>query len=291
MQQWRLAKAQRSRKKAVMAARSTFQRDSLLVEQSSLHFPSLMRASEGILHSLARLPTGNWTIEKVSLSGGRFGRSLLCLGRAEQDSRGVRANAGCLPFDRNKLYRNKLRNFIGTNFIPIRGMMRKFVLRHTNAIKAPWTACAHVTLGKNNIDVPREAIKFVNKIAHFSWITFESLFWLSYSFLCLNQVNHTCFYLSSQYLSFYLSSLLGDQFSSQRNTIDCGFYWAAWLLAGYIVGKSVAFHAFHARWASASQASLSSFWTRYGWWFIRDFFKMYLCVCLSPKKFIAMQRL
>ena len=59
MQQWRMAKARRSRKKAAMAIRSTFQLDRLLAERSILHFPNLMHVSEGILQTLAKLPTGN----------------------------------------------------------------------------------------------------------------------------------------------------------------------------------------------------------------------------------------
>ena len=40
---------------------------------------------------------------KIALWGGRFGRSLLCLCRAKQDSRGYGRNGGCLPVDRNQL--------------------------------------------------------------------------------------------------------------------------------------------------------------------------------------------
>ena len=47
MQQWIMAKARRSRKNAVMAARSTFQLDRSLVE--IFYFPRLMHAFEGIL--------------------------------------------------------------------------------------------------------------------------------------------------------------------------------------------------------------------------------------------------
>ena len=35
--------------------------------------------------------------------GGKFGRSLLCPGRAEKETRGSWPTTGCLPVDRNKL--------------------------------------------------------------------------------------------------------------------------------------------------------------------------------------------
>ena len=38
---------------------------------------------------------------KVFLWGGRFGRSLLCPGRAEKETRGSWPTTGCLPVDRN----------------------------------------------------------------------------------------------------------------------------------------------------------------------------------------------
>ena len=40
---------------------------------------------------------------KVLLWGGRFGRSLLCQGRAEKETRGSWPTTGCLPVDRNQL--------------------------------------------------------------------------------------------------------------------------------------------------------------------------------------------
>ena len=90
----------RSRKRAVMAALWSFLLDRLDVERSILRFPSLLHASEGALRILAK---GNWKIESIFLWGGRFGRSLLCPGRAEKETRGSWATTGCLPVDRNKL--------------------------------------------------------------------------------------------------------------------------------------------------------------------------------------------
>ena len=40
---------------------------------------------------------------KVFWWGGRFGRSLLCPGRAEKETRGIWPTTGCLPVNRNKL--------------------------------------------------------------------------------------------------------------------------------------------------------------------------------------------
>ena len=92
----------------VMATRSTFQLDRLLAERSILHFPNLMHVSEGILQTLAKLPTGNWTIEEVFCRA--VGLDVCCSVRAEQDPRGSWTNVGCLPFDRNKLYSDSWRN-------------------------------------------------------------------------------------------------------------------------------------------------------------------------------------
>ena len=89
----------RSRKKAVMAALWSFLLDRLDVERSILRFPSLLHALEGALRILAK---GNWKIESF-LWGGRFGRSLLCPGRAEKETRGSWPTTGCLPVDRNQL--------------------------------------------------------------------------------------------------------------------------------------------------------------------------------------------
>ena len=56
---------------------------------------------------LRRLLSEYWRKEteksKVFLWGGRFGRSLLCPGRAEKKTRGSWPTTGCLPVDRNKL--------------------------------------------------------------------------------------------------------------------------------------------------------------------------------------------
>ena len=89
----------RSRKKEVMEALWSFLLDRLDVEQSILRFPRPLHASEVALRILAK---GNWKIESF-LWGGRFGRSLLCPGRAEKKTRGSWPTTGCLPVDRNKL--------------------------------------------------------------------------------------------------------------------------------------------------------------------------------------------
>ena len=89
----------RSRKKAVMVALWSFLLDRLDVERSILRFPSPLHASEGALRILAK---GNWK-SKVFWWGGRFGRSLLCPGRAEKKTRGSCPPTGCLPVDRNQL--------------------------------------------------------------------------------------------------------------------------------------------------------------------------------------------
>ena len=89
----------RSRKKAVMAALWSFLLDRLDVERSILRFASPLHVSEVALRILAK---GNWKIESF-LWGGRFGRSLLCPGRAEKKTRGSCPPTRCLPVDRNKL--------------------------------------------------------------------------------------------------------------------------------------------------------------------------------------------
>ena len=81
-----------------MAALWSFLLDRLDVERSILRFPSPLHASEVALRILAK---GNWKIESF-LWGGRFGRSLLCPGRAEKITRGSWPTTGCLPVDRNK---------------------------------------------------------------------------------------------------------------------------------------------------------------------------------------------
>ena len=47
---------------------------------------------------------------KVFLWGGRFGRSLLCPGSAEKETRGSLPTTGCLPVDRNQLGPDSLRD-------------------------------------------------------------------------------------------------------------------------------------------------------------------------------------
>ena len=89
----------RWRKRAAMAALWSFFLDRLDVERSIFRFPSPLHASEVALRILAK---GNWKIDSF-LWGGRFGRSLLCPGRAEKKTRGSCPPTGCLPVDRNKL--------------------------------------------------------------------------------------------------------------------------------------------------------------------------------------------
>ena len=121
----------RSRKKAVMAAIWSFLLDRLDVERSILRFPSLLHASEGALRILAK---GNWKIDSF-LGGGRFGRSLLCRGRAEKKTRGSWPPTGCLPVDRNKLGPDSWRDGKG-----VCDQTHTQTRRHTHGIKAPWTA-------------------------------------------------------------------------------------------------------------------------------------------------------
>ena len=113
MQSWTMAKAQRSRKKAVMAACSTFQLDRLLVERSSLHFPCLIHASEGIFHTMAKLPTGNWTVEVFCRA---VGLDVRCSVWAEQSKIPV----AVAPMPGAYLS-------TGRTFIPIRGIMKNFL--------------------------------------------------------------------------------------------------------------------------------------------------------------------
>ena len=68
---------------------------------------------------------------KVFLWGGRFGRSLLCQGRAEKETRGSWPTTGCLPVDRNQLGPDSWRDKKGVWYR---------THRHTHGIKAPWTA-------------------------------------------------------------------------------------------------------------------------------------------------------
>ena len=68
---------------------------------------------------------------KVFLWGGRFGRSLLCPGRAEKETRGSWPTTGCLPVDRNKLGPDSWRDEKGVWYRTV---------THTHGIKAPWTA-------------------------------------------------------------------------------------------------------------------------------------------------------
>ena len=131
----------RSRKTAVMAALWSFLLDRLDVERSILRFPSLLHASEGALRILAK---GNWKIESF-LWGGRFGRSLLCPGRAEKKTRGSWPPTGCLPVDRNKLGPDSWRDEKGVWYRTDRQThththTHTHAHTHTHGIKAPWTA-------------------------------------------------------------------------------------------------------------------------------------------------------
>ena len=103
------------------------------VERSILRFPRLLHASEGILRILAK---GNWKIES-SFVGGKFGRSLLCPGWAEKETRGSRPTPRCLPVDRNKLCPDSGRDEKG---VWDRTHTHTRTHARTHAIKAPWTA-------------------------------------------------------------------------------------------------------------------------------------------------------
>ena len=72
---------------------------------------------------------------KVFLWGGRFGRSLLCQGRAEKETRGSWPTTGCLPVDRNQLGPDSWRDKKGVWYRTDRQTDR-----HTHGIKALWTA-------------------------------------------------------------------------------------------------------------------------------------------------------
>ena len=76
---------------------------------------------------------------KVFLLGGRFGRSLLCPGRAEKKSRGSWPTTGCLPVDRNQLGPDSWRAEKGV-WDRTRTRTRTHTHTHTHEIKAPWTA-------------------------------------------------------------------------------------------------------------------------------------------------------
>ena len=67
--------------------------------------------------------------------GGKFGRSLLCQGRAEKETRGSWPTTGCLPVDRNKLGPDSWRHKKGVWY-----RTHTHTHRHTHGIKAPWTA-------------------------------------------------------------------------------------------------------------------------------------------------------
>ena len=116
----------RSRKKAVMVALWSFLLDRLDVERSILRFPSLLHASEVALRILAK---GNWKIESF-LWGGRFGRSLLCPGRAEKKNPWQLAHYGVLTC-RQKPTWSRFVAWWERSLIPD---------RHTHGIKALWTA-------------------------------------------------------------------------------------------------------------------------------------------------------
>ena len=114
-----------------MAALWSFLLDRLDVERSIFRFPSPLHASEVALRILAK---GNWKIDSF-LWGGRFGRSLLCPGRAEKKNRGSWPPTGCLPVDRNKLGPDSWRDEKGVWY-------RTDTHTHTHGIKAVWTARA-----------------------------------------------------------------------------------------------------------------------------------------------------
>ena len=116
-----------------MVALWSFLLDRLDVERSILRFPSPLHASEVALRILAK---GNWKIESF-LWGGRFGRSLLCPGRAEKKTRGSCPPTGCLPVDRNKLGPDSWRDERG-----VCDRTDRQTDTHTHGIKAVWTARA-----------------------------------------------------------------------------------------------------------------------------------------------------
>ena len=96
-------------------------------------FPSPLHASEFALRILAK---GNWKIESF-LWGGRFGRSLLCPGRAEKKTRGSWPTTGCLPVDRNKLDPDSWRDEKGVWYRTDRQTDRQTHTRNEN--RSAWT--------------------------------------------------------------------------------------------------------------------------------------------------------
>ena len=99
-----------------MVALWSFLLDQLDVERSILRFPRPLHASEGALRILAK---GNWKL-KVFWWGGRFGRSLLCPGRAQKKPVAVVHLTGAYLSTE-------------TNLVPIRGVMKKeFDTGHTH---------------------------------------------------------------------------------------------------------------------------------------------------------------
>ena len=73
--------------------------------------------------------------------GGRFGRSLLCPGRAEKKTRGSCPPTRCLPVDRNKLGPDSWRDEKGVWYRTHRHT-HKHTHTHIHEIKAVWTARA-----------------------------------------------------------------------------------------------------------------------------------------------------
>ena len=76
--------------------------------------------------------------------GGRFGRSLLCPGRAEKETRGSWPTTGCLPVNRNKpgpdSWRDKKGVWYRTHTHAHRHTdTHTHTHTHTHGIKAPWT--------------------------------------------------------------------------------------------------------------------------------------------------------
>ena len=116
-----------------MEALWSFLLDRLDVERSILRVTRPLHASEVALRILAK---GNWKIESF-LWGGRFGRSLLCPGRAEKKTRGSWPPTGCLPVDRNQLGPDSWRDEKGVWY-----RTRRHAHTHTHGIKAVWTARA-----------------------------------------------------------------------------------------------------------------------------------------------------